>query len=189
MPPKASSVLVKEVPMPSLLVLEDTLERHPDARIPLLESEIARRECEIVLLRSHRLLLRLQLWSAVQTALIAGLVIFSFGAALSGLVQVSKVVQRVGSWNATLTGNVLTRGLQREVQDLIPTSTVLEIGNFIPFWDLGDATRLSVVVAIVILALRVVQGVTHWRASGRLKQGARAIEAELGVLRQWLKRK
>lgn len=188
MPPQAPLVTSKAVTPPSLLLLQDTLERHPDARKPLLESEIARRECEIVLLRSHRLLLRLQLWGAIQTALIAGLVIFSFGAALSGLVQVSKAVQRVGAWNTTLTGNVLTRGMQREIQGLIPTSTLLEVGNFIPSWDLGDATRLSVVVAMVILALRVVQGVTHWRASRRLKQGAQIMEIELSLLKEWVKK-
>jgi hypothetical protein len=172
---------------PSLLSLQDTLERHANARLPLLESEIARRECEIVLLRSHRLLLRLQLWSALQTALIAGLVIFSFGVALSGLVEFAKVVQRVGAWNATLTGNVLTRGFQREVQNLIPTSTMLDVANSIPFWDLKDATALSLIAAFVILGLRIVQGVAHWRASGRLKQGARLLEQEVNVLKSWLR--
>jgi hypothetical protein len=186
MPPKASSVLPKTTTLPSLLPLQDTLERHPEARELLLASEIARRECEVVLLRSHRLLLRMQLWSALQTAVIAGFVIFSFGAALSGLVEVGKFVQRIGTWNASLTGNVLTRGLQAEVQNLIPTSTVLQVANYVPFWDLHDATRLSVIVALVILVLRVMQGVSHWRANQRLKQGASSLEQELAVLKKWM---
>lgn len=170
----------------SLLALEDTLKDHPEARTPLLESEIARRECEVVLFQSHRMLLRLQLWSALQTALIAGVIIFSFGVALSGLVQVAKVVQRVETWNTTLTGNVLTRGLQREVQDLIPTSTVLAVAQQVPFWDVRDATVLSVIVAIVILTLRIIQVISNWKASRRLKRGAQELEKELEVLRAWL---
>lgn len=189
MPLKAPSPEKSEqsVTQPSLLPLQETLERHPEARQPLLASEIARRECEIVLLRSHRLLLRLQLWSALQTALIAGLIIFSFGVALSGLVEFAKVVQRVGAWNATLTGNVLTRGLQGQIQSLIPTSTVLNVAQAIPFWDIRDATALSLIVAFIILALRIAQGVAHWRASGRLKQGMKLLEQEVKTLKSWLR--
>lgn len=171
---------------PSLFVLQDTVERHAEAKQPILEAEIARRECEIVLLKSHRMLLRLQLWSALQTAIIAGLIIFSFGVALIGIVQVAKFFDRVGTWNATLTNNVLTRGVQREVQNLIPTSTVLQVADYIPFWDLRDATLLSALVALVILTLRVIQSVSNWRDSHRLKTGARVLEEEVKILRSWL---
>jgi len=170
----------------SLFGIQDTIKQHKEAKRPILEAEIARRECEIVLLKSHRMLLRLQLWSAFQTAIIAGLIIFSFGIALIGIVQVAKFVDRVGAWNATLTNNVLTRGVQREVQNLIPTSTVLQVADYIPFWDLRDATLLSALVALIILTLRVVQGVSNWRDSHRLKLGARVLEEEVNILRNWL---
>ncbi len=185
MPSKApSSVLSLSVP-PSLLPLQDTLERYPQARKPLLEAEIARRECQVVLLKSHRLLLRLQLWSALQTAVIAGFIIFSFGVALSGLVQVGKFVQQFGTWNASLPTNVLTRGFQQQVGSILPTSTVLQVADYIPFWDLKDATRLSVLVAVIVLALRIAQGVSQWRANQRLKKGGQMIQQEIDVLRKW----
>lgn len=192
MPAKGSIVLSSETKNtssslpPSLFVLHDTIERHAEAKRPILEAEIARRECEIVLLKSHRMLLRLQLWSALQTAIIAGLIIFSFGVALIGIVQVAKFFDRVGTWNATLTNNVLTRGVQREVQNLIPTSTVLQVADYIPFWDLRDATLLSALVALIILTLRVIQSVSNWRDSHRLKLGARVLEEEVKILRSWL---
>lgn len=174
-----------EIP-PSLLSLRDTLERHADARMPLLHSELARRESETILLKSHRLLLRMQLWSALQTSVIAGLVIFSFGAAFSGLVQVSKTVQRVDTWSASLGGNPLTRGFQQEIDGLVPTSKLLEFADRVPFWDIGDATRLSVLVAIGILTLHIVQSAAHWRTRRRLKEQLGVLKNEMTVLRSWM---
>ncbi len=171
---------------PALLLLKDTLEKYPEARKLLLESEIAHRECQVVLLRSHRMLLRLQLWSAFQTALIAGFIIFSVGVALTGLVEVGKFVNRVSDWNASLPTNVLTRGFQNGVASTLPTSTMLQVADYIPFWDLHDATVISLMVALAVLTIRVVQGISNWRASRRLKKGANVLDQEIEVLRTWL---
>lgn len=170
----------------SLLSLQDTLERHPDARKPILDAEIARRETEIILLRSHRSLLHMQLWNALQTSIIVGLVVFSFGAALSGLVQVSKATQRFTAWSNTLSGNILTRSLQGEFQSLIPTSTALEVAGRVPFWNLRSALWLALTVAITILVIRFIQSALHWRASRLLKHEARRLSEEVITLKSWL---
>ncbi len=169
----------------SLLPLQDTLERHPDARKPILAAEIAKREVEIILLRSHRSLLHMQLWNALQTAIIVGLVVFSFGAALSGLVQVSKTTQRITDWSNTLSGNILTRSLQGEFQSLIPTSTALEVAGRVPFWNLRSALWLALTVAVTVLVIRVIQGALHWKASRRLRREERRLAEEIEALQTW----
>ncbi len=186
MPSKAPTLPASIAPLPSLLSLQDTLKRHPEAQKPILEAEIARRETELVLLRSHRMLLSLQLWSALQTSFIIGFIFFSLGVALSGLVQVGKFVQRFDALNASLPTTVLTRGFQQQVDSMIPTSTVLEVANYIPFWDLKDATKVSMLVAVVVLTIRIVQGISHWRASRRLKVSLQTLEQEIQLIRQWL---
>lgn len=190
MPNRASSVHC-EVSMSfpaSLLSLQDTLERHPEAKQALLATEIARRECEIVLLRSHRRLLHVQLWSAFQTALIVGVAALSLGVALSGLVEANRIVLRIDQLNTSLPDTFLTRGIQRQIQATLPTSTLFSlVGDRASFWDMGDAVTWAVILAVIALVIQLIQAVQQWRASRRLKRGVHTTEEELVTLRSWMK--
>ncbi len=173
--------------LPSLLALQDTLERHPDARVDILRAEIAHREREIVLMRSHRSLLHVQIWSSIQTALIAGILVFSLGVAFLGFVEFAKTLDRVELWNSSVSSSFVGRGLNLDFKSLIPNSPWFDKAALLPSWSVKQTTVVSLLVVLTFLIFQIIQGLTNLRDSRQLRLGVELCEEELKTLRSWLK--
>lgn len=170
---------------PTLLALQDTLERHPDARQAILSAEIAHREREIISLRSQRDLLQFQIFDTIKSALGFGVFLFTTGWLLSQLVHFSKSLQRVEALNAGLGANVLTRGLQASITSILPASTTLQSIAVLPEWTTQQLFAGALSVVVFLLILGAIRGVQLWQMSRRLKEGIRVAEGEIGTLRGW----
>lgn len=170
---------------PTLLGLQDTLERHPDARQAILKAEIAHREREVIMLRSQRGLLQLQVWNVIQSALGAGFFVFTTGWFLSQMVGFAKSLQKIETLNAGLGTNVLTRSLQANITAMLPSSTTLRTIAVLPEWTTYQLLVAALVVFGVLLLLGIVRGVQLWKMSWQLKKGIQVAEGEIGALKSW----
>lgn len=173
--------------LPSLLAVQDTLERHPDARAAFLQSEIVHREREIVLLRSHRSLLHVQIWNSIQTALIAGVLVFTLGVAFLGFVEFAKTLDRVELWNSSVSSSFVGRGLNLDFKSLIPNSPWFDKAALLPSWSVKQTTIVSLLVVLTFLIFQILQSTLNWRDSRRLRLGIEQCEDELKQLRSWVK--
>jgi len=169
---------------PGLLPVRDILERYPADRAMFLIHEIRRRERELTLYRSVRGVSHFQLWEAVRSTIVTGVLLFLL---IMGVGEVAKLSQ----WVVGLQSSKIpipipfVKGVNLDIGQYMPSSTVITLAAQLPAWDWRDAGVIVAAIVAALLAFRLVTGYIVWKRSRVLRTAMIELEDEVDVLRSW----
>lgn len=172
----------KTVCPPSLLAVQDLLERHPDERSALLAHEIQRHERERLLCASTRQLIHLHLWDMAKTLIVTGVIVFVL------LITVSQL-RSLGTWvlemEQSLQQSAIMKAMDINITPYLPSKSTITFLSRLPVLSWHQAALFALLCMTVILVVQLVMAIANWRKTSFLKDAVEELDEDIAILKRW----
>lgn len=168
-----------------LLVVRDTIERHPKEREGIIQSAIAERELLVALTGGVRDTMRWQLWSAGKSILAVALIFFIAVWTVGKIAALATWITHVQNTEIVLPVPFANEA-HFPIGHVIPTSTVIAAASRLPAFEGSDAFTVAAIAGLLVAVEKLLVAMYAWKRVRLLRLGARDLRGEIEELRSWL---